>query len=189
MSEEKKLMPYEDLYAGIKEAQTLVQSQIDERIKQGKAVDPRFHGINRALNAIVINPMYAKLENEADRNSGIGKVVTPGAAVAANKAEEQKKTKIGQVVKAAEQPDPNAALQEKVEQANQEDAEFIEGLKGKTVEQLKSTAFSKEAQVQIVKKINELAKEEVIVVEETDTKGVLAEKIFNYLHKDDEAAE
>ncbi len=175
-------MEYKEIFALIEDFKKLVDDQISARNQSGKGVDPRLQGINRQLNAIVINPVYRELAEER-QHSTIGQVVSVKVKEEKNSILEikPKPGKIGEVVSPGNVPAADAGGV-KQEATNKEDEEFLKTIKEKTPEQLSGSAFSKPALLQIVKKINEFEGKEVIEVTEEDTKVTLGEKIFNQLN-------
>lgn len=162
---ETKIIDVEDLITQTKELYDLAVTQNALRGANNKP-DQRLHVIIRAFRNIVASPLFSSSQTGNKRR--LGEVVN-----------------VNEINTVHSIPDTNNKKNDATPIiTNQKDGTFIEMLNTQTLEQLYSTKYSKDAQLVIIKRLNEFGAG--IEVIEDDTKKILAEKIFNYLHSNEQ---
>ena len=175
------ILPAEDLISEAKEFREKLLQQIELRSQNGssdarltilsKSLIPlKFHAMLNTGN--LVEPVTDGGIGSVVRKSGANGAVTPSPGTATPAAA------IGTVIKTAavdtsKQNQPTPATKSA-------DDDFMLQLKALSVEQLSSSRFSKEALLQIVKKLN--GKGAGLNVTVSDNKATIAQEILNHLN-------
>lgn len=186
----QKLLTFEELAAQLLDVAELVTAQQSARLKAGEQ-DGRIDILHRRLKALTISSFLSQTSDEEGGNSEIGKVVSfAGKQVEVKKQATDPVSDISEIGKVVSKAiEPEKTLDEKKEGATAiANNEFLEGLKGKSVEKLASGQYSKDALIQIIKTINEKL-EEKIEVADGATKVVLAEAIYAHFNPSEPKSE
>lgn len=160
-----KIIPVEEVLNQFKEVFDLAVTQNALRSKANQT-DQRLHVIIRACQNVVASPLIEK--DGGERKRKLGSVVEPDY-VEKSVASTKESTDYGQGGK------------------GDTDEAFIETVKNLSVERLASTTYSKDALLLIVKKLQASGLQ--IEVAESDTKKILAEKIFKALNPENQTQE
>jgi hypothetical protein len=178
-----EIIPFSELAKQVEDLHTVVSQQ-----KALQPNDVKIQSLERGLKIMKNGPAFLTKEVEQPRNenSNIGKVYDPKKKahvdVSTNTTSEApKNSNIGKVTKLANDKTAKEQETKKKDNVNGEDLEFINSFKGKEVEELSSNKYSKEALLQILKKIVELKVADVSY-NALETKAVLAGKIYEALN-------